>query len=96
MNSAARNDVSHPPGFGAEHPQESRRVERAGADLRVVRLDDDATVIAPEPLQAGYHILVIHHFVSSSAAPASVGVVESAGRCARSRSRPAGNRYSGR
>ena len=43
--------VGHVPGFGAQHAQEGGRVHRAGADLGVVGLADQAAFFGPEFLQ---------------------------------------------
>src|SRR5207247_1103173 len=39
------------PGLGAESAQRSRRMERAGPDLDIVRLQNDAALLRPEALQ---------------------------------------------
>ena len=46
-----RLDVDRPPGLGAERTQGGRRVEGPCADLEVVRLQQDAALVGPEPLQ---------------------------------------------
>ena len=43
----ARLDVGHPPRLRTQHPQDGRRVERAGADLGVERLHDHAAPVGP-------------------------------------------------
>ena len=52
-----RLDVGGAPGTGVEAAQERRGVEGAGADLGVVRLDDDAALPLPEGLQAADDLL---------------------------------------
>jgi hypothetical protein len=39
--------VGHVPGFRAERSQKGRRVERAGPDLEVIGLLEDATLVGP-------------------------------------------------
>ena len=52
-----RLHVGGPPGPRVEAAQERGRIEGAGADLGVVRLDDDAASLFPEGLQAGDDLL---------------------------------------
>ena len=40
-------DVGHVPGLGPQGAQKGRRVEGAGADLEVVGLLEDATLVGP-------------------------------------------------
>src|SRR5271155_1281822 len=48
---ARRLDIGRPPRFGSQRAQSSRRMESAGADLDVVRLQDYAALLRPEVLQ---------------------------------------------
>ena len=57
---ARRLDERDVPRLGTERAQERRRVERAGADLRVVRLHDQAAALGPEPLQREDDVLEGH------------------------------------
>ena len=50
-------DVGDPPGVGAEAAQQRGRVERARADLGVVRRRDQAALVGPVPGQSRDHIL---------------------------------------
>ena len=54
---ARRLHVGGPPGLGAERAQRGRGMERPRPDLDVVRLQQDATLVRPEPLQDQDQIL---------------------------------------
>ena len=49
---AAGLDVGGVPRLGAERAQERRRVEGAGADLQIERLDEDAALPRPVGVEA--------------------------------------------
>ena len=51
LGPARRLHIGGLPRLGAERAQRRRRVERAGADLHVVGLQDDAALLRPETLQ---------------------------------------------
>ena len=51
LRPARRLDIGGLPGFRPERAQRRRRMEGAGADLHVVRLQDDAALSGPETLQ---------------------------------------------
>ena len=52
-----RLDVSDVPGSGPSARRNGRRVVRAGADFRVVRLNDETPPLRPEPLQSEDDVL---------------------------------------
>src|SRR6185295_4385914 len=58
---AARGlDERRVPRLGPERAEKRGRVVRAGADLRVVRLHDDAASLGPEALQRQDDVLEVH------------------------------------
>jgi len=61
-----RLEVGDVPGLGTQHPQGRGRVQRAGADLAVVRMPDHTTVIGPELAEAHDNSLEIHNRHPSS------------------------------
>ena len=56
-----RLDVRDPPRLGTEHPQDGRRVQRAGADLGVERLHDHAAAVGPVLRQREQRVLHGEH-----------------------------------
>ena len=81
-----RLDVGRAPRARVEAAQKGRRVERAGPDLRVIRLHDDAALLFPVGLQPGDDLLergktsrasappvVVVHCSSASGAPILAG-----------------------
>ena len=55
-----RLDEGDVPRLGPDRAQERRRVVGARADLRVVRLDDEAAALRPEALQREDEVLEVH------------------------------------
>jgi len=61
---ARRLHVGDAPGLRAEHAQTGRWIHRPGADLYVVGLLNNATVLRPESFQTEDYLLEVHNYSS--------------------------------